>query len=87
MNQWLQTLVVTNRGTGQGTGRAIVMSGTNTTVRAVPTITRTMTRGAVAVATTTNEDEGYTISFAIKIRSLLGTVPAGADSPPSPICS
>lgn len=104
-NQWLATDSLTTKTNGSGTGRIITLggtdtsvrslpdvtrtveeTGTNTTVRSVPIITRTTTKSATAIATTTNEDEGYTLNFAIKIRSLLGSVPVGADSPPSPIC-
>lgn len=66
--QWLTTEVDSTTTHGTSTARTIVMSGTDTSSRAVPIITRT---------TTTNEDEGLIISFAVPIIGGLGTVPAG----------
>lgn len=86
-NAWLKTAVTTTKTNGTGTARTVAVTGTNTTARDVPSITRTSTRSAVAIATTTGEDEGFSIEFSIKVRSLLATVPEGAASPPNPICS
>ena len=74
-NQWLPTDANTTRTNGTGTNRTITQSGLTTTLRQVPLITRTITKNAVAVSTVTNEDEGFTMSFTVKIRDLIGTVP------------
>ena len=85
MSNWLTTEIVTTKTNGMSTARNIVMSGTDTTLQELPTITRTSTRTPTEVDDVTHEDEGCVATFALKIRSLLGTVPPGADNPPSPI--
>lgn len=84
-NQWLATEVVATRSNGSGTGRTITMSGMDTSVREVPTITRTNTTAAISRASVSLEDEGCTVSFKVKIRSLLASVPDGGVTPPNPI--